>query len=333
MEDEIDLRLYLRLLFRRWWLIAGGGLLAALAAAGISWATAPTYRATALLTASASTPNVATLAVSDDVLKATLAEAGLSLPPNVTNPATLRPLLAATQAANTTAVQLSVTDREAARAAGIANAWANAVSRYVNKSYSENPAPALQAQLNATTNLLTNITYSQFGVEWAIEDAHLLRERLAKQNASDIASAEDQAILLAVSLQSVSAPGNIQLQFGGAVTRTVGDQIKYLDALLDTLTTRRQTLQARQAALQTQMLDTQARLAAAQSLITAPITVQVFQSAAVPSAPISPRTNWNILLGAVVGVTGGVFLALAWEWWRAPAREQRAVPQPASPDR
>jgi capsular polysaccharide biosynthesis protein len=359
MDDEIDLRVYVRILLKDWVLIVGCVLAGALVAGGISFKMPRVYQTSALLTTSAATPNIAALTKSDAMLQAMIAKLGSSLPADLAQPAALRSLLAASQAANTTGVQLTVTDGTPGQAALIANAWAEAVVQEVQRSYGSSHVFTLQAQLNAQLALLSDVSASRYTLQWVSEEAQALRDQLARQAADRPASMEAEAVLLSLNLQASTGPSvqvsaqqgqqsypgpnqfsgssqpsgtslqsftgvslqsfagpDIQFQVSSSPTRTVGEQLQAADNLLQTLNSRRQVLQARTEALQADILETQQRQVSEQTTFTTPFTVQVYQSAAVPTTPIAPTTTRNLLLGMAIGLAGGVGLAFGWDWWK-----------------
>ncbi len=333
MEDEIDLREYVAVLLRHWKLIVGLTVVAALVAGLVSFIMPPTYEATAVISTSAtgvaalarfpstliifqggistSATGVVALATSDAVLEVAIATLG-TLPPTLASPAALRPNLTASQPANTATVRLTVKDGDAARAAAIANAWADAIALS-----SEADSVPLQAELNAQISLLANLSASQYVLAWAIEDAASLRDRLAGRSPNSPAKVEDQALLISLSSQAVTAPNlPAQLQITGLTETTVGDQLEYLDDLAVSLEARRQILQRRAASLQNDIRGVQERLAKAQALITTPVPVQVIQRAQSADTRTSPKKAQNAVLAAALGLMAGIFAAFGWEWWK-----------------
>lgn len=329
MEDEIDFRDYLNILLRQWKLIIACVLVGVLVAGGIGLIVPIEYKASVTLTTSAATPNVATLAMSEAVLKATIDKLGASLPAKLTQPNRLSRALAATQASTATAAQLTVTYSDATLAAAIANAWAETVKEAAidaaQHTYGESAAVALQAQLNAQQTLYANALVNQADLDGFIEDARLLRERLSKHNPSDPAAREDEVLLLGISLQAIGAENttqlsvvvnNPQLAVGDLSGRTVQNQLQGLDGLIETLTAERQAVQARTETLKADIQEIQMRQASSQISLKAPLEVQIFQAADVPSTPASRGLATILILGFVVGLMTGVVIVLGWDWWK-----------------
>ncbi len=155
MEEEIDLREYLDVLVRRWKWIVALAVIAALAAAAVSFfVLKPTYEARALVlitnpryqlrfdprletisdieTASKAYP---TLAVSDDLLKQVLDSLDPPLPETQRTLQALRGKVSASAGADPSLLQLTTTNGDPERAAQIANTWAEQYVIYVNELY------------------------------------------------------------------------------------------------------------------------------------------------------------------------------------------------------
>lgn len=333
MEDEIDLREYIAVLLRHWRLIVGLTVVAALVAGLVSFIIPPTYEATAVISTTAT--GIPALASSDAVLEDAIASLGSTLPASLASPAALRPLLTASQQANTTTIKLTVKDGDPARAAAIANAWANAFVTWLSSSTKTDSVPVLQAELDARISLLTNVSVSRYALEWAIEDAQSLRDRLATRSPNSPAIVEDRVLLISLSLQAVTAPNlpvslssqvvtaptpPVQLQITGSSETTVGDQLKYLDDLVVSFEARRQILQRRAESLQNDIHDMQERLNNVPAFIGAPVSAKVVQGAQSPGAPTSPKKAQNAALAATLGLMVGIFAAFGWEWWKGGMR-------------
>lgn len=152
MEEEIDLREYVRVLWRWWWLIGGLALVAAVAALVTSFLLPPSYEATALVVwtrpryqlqfdsrigavddkpAYSIYPQLAT---SDGLLQDLLASLEPA-PPGIESIGDLRRALKAKAGADPSLVQLSVRSPDAQEAARIADAWAEAFVAAANALY------------------------------------------------------------------------------------------------------------------------------------------------------------------------------------------------------
>lgn len=139
MEEEIDLREYVKVLLR-WWKLIGGVTLAAVVVAAVVSLLQPTiYEAAATVVgkkpAQPTELTLAQMALEDDLL------AGLwgQLQPvkGAETMAALRGMLRATAGADGSTVQLSVRAGDAQEAARIANGWAEALAPYASARYRE----------------------------------------------------------------------------------------------------------------------------------------------------------------------------------------------------
>jgi succinoglycan biosynthesis transport protein ExoP len=144
MEDYLDLRHYLRVLLRWWWLIVGCALLAAVSAFAVSHLISPTYEATAVVIITQPRyeltfdPRFETvenapaynafpkLATSDDVLQETVDAYTPSDEAQIEHwtAHTLAKIVKASSEGDPSLVFLTVSSRSPEDAAGIANAWA-----------------------------------------------------------------------------------------------------------------------------------------------------------------------------------------------------------------
>ncbi|MEJ2207685.1 MAG: Wzz/FepE/Etk N-terminal domain-containing protein [Anaerolineae bacterium] len=156
MEDEIDLRIYIEPLLRRWYWIVGLALVAAVAGLLISLALPATYKASAVVLVTEpryqmqfdprfGTEQIQpaykafpTLATSDSILQAVIE----AVPPSSSASGeqewslkALRGMVEATSAGDPSLVVLTVTASSAERAAVIANAWADVLVQQGNEIY------------------------------------------------------------------------------------------------------------------------------------------------------------------------------------------------------
>lgn len=156
MDDEIDLRVYIRALLKfRYWII-GLALVAAVTALIASMLVRPVYEATALVAAiapsytmqfdprfetitNASQPYRAypTLATSDEVLATLIDELGTDLGPGTWTVASLRKHLDAGNAADPSIVQLQARFDDPERAATVANHWTTLFVDRANDLYGQ----------------------------------------------------------------------------------------------------------------------------------------------------------------------------------------------------
>ncbi len=158
MEDEIDLRKYVRVLFQHWKLIAGLTVAGAAAALVLALALPRSYEASALVVVTSPRfilnfePRIETaagqdkveidpkaylgLATSDELLTQLLADpATASLEEGERTREGLLGKLEATTGTDPTLIELRATGDDPERAAAIANAWARLFVKYVNQLY------------------------------------------------------------------------------------------------------------------------------------------------------------------------------------------------------
>ncbi len=158
MEEEIDLRPYIRAIFRAWYWIVGAAVVAALAAYGVSRLLPETYEAEAIVAivrertdvsfnTSIDTQNdvlgsrdissrreaLLALVASNDLAEQVLAEMSDKLAPENRNTAALLKMVDASNTGDLIVIQVSHEDPQLA--AEIANTWAQIYESYVNNLY------------------------------------------------------------------------------------------------------------------------------------------------------------------------------------------------------
>jgi len=152
--DVVDLRHYVRVLARRWWLIVLATVLAAATAFLLSTLQAPTYTATALVVVGKprylinldpriqASPEkavqgsaLATLATSDEVLTQVLDKVEDGLPEGQRDLATLRAMVTARADRDPSLLKLTVRGTEPKLVADAANVWAEAFVVHANRLY------------------------------------------------------------------------------------------------------------------------------------------------------------------------------------------------------
>jgi uncharacterized protein involved in exopolysaccharide biosynthesis len=157
MEQEIDLREYIAVLFKRKVWIVSLAVLAAVGAAVVSLLIPPTYRATALVVVTKPQykmqfdPNFEPLpgnvqppykaypllAESDEVVAALIDDLGDTLPAEDQTVSALGSKLTSQNGGDPSVIRLSVEDSDPRRAAQIANAWANRFVQVANELYAQ----------------------------------------------------------------------------------------------------------------------------------------------------------------------------------------------------
>ncbi|MCB9418919.1 MAG: hypothetical protein H6667_03900 [Ardenticatenaceae bacterium] len=158
MEEEIDLRPYIRAIFRAWYWIVGAAVLAALAAYGISTLSPEKYEAEAIVAIVRERTDVSfdtsietqedvlgsrdigsrrealiALVASNDVAQQVLIEMGDRLAPGDRNAAVLLKKVSASNTGDLIVVRISHEDPQ--MAAEIANVWAQVYEQYINALY------------------------------------------------------------------------------------------------------------------------------------------------------------------------------------------------------
>ena len=223
MEDEIDLRVYIKTLIRHWRLIAVATLLAGVVALAVSFASPSKYKATAVLliprpfyqiqfsreiqnlTATSGVQQLLTgkaasdLATSDALLRGVLLEVGDDLPADVRNLSSLQAMLKAGASGDPSIINLSATARNAQQAANLANAWANVYVRKVNDIYSqpEDQLKFFEGQLAQVENDLERADQALVEFEKRNDSAILKAQLSAKQSAlNDYLTMNESLVLL-----------------------------------------------------------------------------------------------------------------------------------------
>jgi uncharacterized protein involved in exopolysaccharide biosynthesis len=156
MDEEINLRQYALALVRNWWLIVGLAVVAAGAAAVMSFLTPNTYQATALV--SVSTPRNSLrledvsqstnlpvraypdLAVSNDVVAEVFARTADLLPESINTPALLGEKLRVETTPDLTLLRFKYVDTDPKRAAEITNIWAQVFAATSGRLYAQDEA-------------------------------------------------------------------------------------------------------------------------------------------------------------------------------------------------
>ncbi|MBN1977161.1 MAG: polysaccharide biosynthesis tyrosine autokinase [Anaerolineae bacterium] len=400
MEEQLDIRRYLTMIGRWWWLIAGCAALAAVSAFVISSIIPPTYEASAVViitepqyqmqfdprfTVEEWAPAYKafpTLAESDGVL-------GRVVETYTPSPAAriedwsieeLAEMVESSSEGDPSLVVLKVSSRSPEDAAGIASAWAQALVDQGNRIYAvseddvaffeaqaaqakaalddadadlvafqgQNQANILQAELSSLLRFQTDYLADQRAITYLLQDIEALRGQLARQPADRPSSLSDDLTMLFLQIKAfnASASAPIQLQVNSTESlssRSLSEQIAFLDDLADVLETKAKEIASQAAALEPEILALQRQLqeiqleqsrlerarslayetymALARKLEEARITaqgndgmLQVGSRAAVPVEPASPHRAVNTALACMVGGLLGVGAALLFEY-------------------
>lgn len=156
MDDEIDLRIFVRAIVRRWWLAVGLAVVAATAAAGFSLTQPDQYRAAALVSIAA--PRFALqfegvsqiaqvpvraypeLALSASVVQTVYDAVKDTLPADANSLDAMRNQLEVSAASDASLLRLEVRDTDPVRAANIADQWADVFARLAGQLYAQDQA-------------------------------------------------------------------------------------------------------------------------------------------------------------------------------------------------
>jgi uncharacterized protein involved in exopolysaccharide biosynthesis len=318
MEDEIDLRVYVQVLLRHWLWIAGVAIGAAVVAFVASLLLPPVYQASAVILvtepryqmefdARLGTEQIQpaykafpTLATSDDILRAVVdayePSAG-ALGDSQWNLATLQAMVEATSGGDPSLVVLRVTSRSAQDAAGLANVWADALTREGNQIYggtetdlaffesqleqartaldrteaalvefqARNESTILETELKSLREAQAEYLAQQRNIAYATQDIKGLRQQLAEQPTNQGVSLGDSLTALFLQMQAfnASASSPFQLQIGSSADlsdRSLQEQVAFLDDLVTTLEAKSSEIETRLAGLRPRMLSLQQAL-------------------------------------------------------------------------
>jgi len=163
MEEEIDLREYIKVITRRWYWIVGLTLVAAVVAFVVSSVLPPTYEATAMVVVTqpryrlqfdSRVQNIPfdptqlakgypVIATSDDLLLSVAQELNSTLTSENHSPGRLRKVLTAQTAGDPTLIKLTAQSQDPQKAATLVNVWAKQYVEYLNDIYGGNNALSL----------------------------------------------------------------------------------------------------------------------------------------------------------------------------------------------
>jgi uncharacterized protein involved in exopolysaccharide biosynthesis len=260
IEDEIDLRKYILLLIRYWWLIGLTAFLAALAALVVSFLMPPTYEATALVAITGtryefefnplvdervspaqvqSPPYKAMLALAttDDLLVGVMVEVRDDLPPEVEDLEDFREMVDAQASSDPSVLEFIGSASSPELAAQISNTWASRYVSYVNDIYQrksddqvffETQVEEARSELEATEQALIDFQ--------ARNQAAVLQARLnARENLLNSYHGTQNSLIIikrnvrALRIQLEAMPSESQVSLGDDLA-ALGLQIQALNA-------------------------------------------------------------------------------------------------------
>jgi uncharacterized protein involved in exopolysaccharide biosynthesis len=330
---------------------------------------APPYRAYPLL------------ATGDEILFALIVDLGDELEPEERTVERLREHLEAESGPDPSIVQLNVKDGDPQRTATIANRWAVRFVEAANDLYApskdefafyeeqlseaeadlaqaeqdlvafqaNNEVLILTAQLNSKRAALDEYLSVARSVALIVQDAQALHDRLRAQDPSALATTSDEltSLLLQIdALNRLKLPIQLQISIQQDLgSKTVGDQVAFLDSLIRVLEGKRSVLEREAQVLEPDILALQGRLeevqvklerlqtvkqmardtfvALSRKVTEARIAAQdsmgevrLASRASVPQDPASPRKLVNAVIAGALGSMIGVLAAFAIEYWR-----------------
>ncbi len=331
------------------------------------------------------------LATGGEVVVTLIDALGESLPPERRSVSDLRSMLEAKNSQDPSMIELTVSARDPEQAALIANRWAEVFVKHANDLYSQsqverkffaeqlqeaqetlneaekaliefqsrNEASILSARLNDKKAALNEYLRVARSLRLIVQDAKSLRERLRSQDSTNRAALGDELASLFLEIDALNSEKlPIQLQISGPQSlsdKTVGEQIVFLDSLIQVLDDKRVILEQEADTLKPDILRLQeelqkvraeerrlntARQVAQETYVTisrklaeAKIAaqdpageVQLASKAVVPDRPTSPRKLLNTAVAGTLGLFVGILGAFAIEYW------QQGKPRAASPN-
>ena len=321
------------------------------------------------------------LAMGDELLATLIADLGAELSPEMRTVEKLRKNLEARNGADPSIVQLSAEEGDPQRAASLANRWAERFVEAANDLYApnrdeqafyeeqqaeaeadlgqteqdlvdfqaRNQASILTAQLDSKRAALEEYLSVARSVALIVQDAQALRARLRTEDERTGALPSDELTALLIEIDALNRTElpiqlqvSVQQDLGG---RTVGDQVTFLDSLIQVLEAKQDILQQEARALEPDILSLQkqltevqvqeARLQTAKDMardtyvalsrkvtearIAAQDTtgdVRLANRAAPPKDEVSPRKWLNVAVAGALGLIVGVLAAFAIEYWQ-----------------
>ena len=310
MEEEIDLLEYVDVLVRNWKWIVGLVLIAAIAAGIVSFLLLPVYEARALVVVTEprylmrfdprfeTVNNVydaynayPTLATGDDLLRELITTLDGSLTEKERTLPAFTKMVEASSSGDPSLIELVVKNKDAEKAALIANTWAELYVEHLNDLYSQsseeehffkeqlqaaeenlqaaeaafvayqaqNLAEVLQTRIKAKQAALSRHLDISNSIELVIQDALSLKERLRLRGGEEAGSLADDLAAMLLELDTLSGKGElpieVQIAGGQSVSNwTVKQQIAFLDDLVTTLRAKKEVLDEAADALSPEIL-------------------------------------------------------------------------------
>jgi len=224
MEDEVDIRAQIMVVLRAWKVILGLAVLAALAAGVYAWTRPNTYEAEALVSVTPGRISLnlsgvqqsggvtaqayVELAESTTVVQAVFDAAGPDLLDRINTVSRLRRLLEAEASADAPLLRLQVRNTDAARAAALANLWAETFAARAGLLYSQDQANlAVYSEAEAEALAALDVADTALADFQAGNPVNILQAQLDSQQASltDYLNRAHEAELLSQDLQDLLA--------------------------------------------------------------------------------------------------------------------------------
>jgi succinoglycan biosynthesis transport protein ExoP len=321
------------------------------------------------------------LALGDELLTALIGDLGSKLTSDEQSITAIRDMVDAKNGTDPSIVELTVKNGDPERTALIVNRWATLFVDKANDLYGQsqeelsffeaqateaqdaltkaeqdvvdfqarNEASILQTQLNNKQAALNDYLSVARSVRLIIQDSSSLQDRLRAQDAATRASLSDELSSLFLEIDALNRGQlPIQLQITGQQglsNKTVGEQITFLDSLIQVLESKQAILEQEAKSLEPDILSLQERLQEVRTeearldrakqvaqetymtlarkvdevRVSAQDTtrdVRLASMATVPDEPASPHKLLNTVIGGALGLAIGVFGAFAIEYWR-----------------
>jgi len=332
------------------------------------------------------------LALSDEVLTTLIDEMSDTLPPERRTLSGLRNALTAENGADPTMVELTVRDGDPNRAAALVNRWAALFMARANEVYgrsaqeltfyeaqlaetqaalteaeqaliafqAQNEAPIVSTQLDNKRAALNDYLSVARSLRLVVQDARSLQERLRTQDAATQTSLSDELSSLLLQVDALNQSRlPIQLQISGQQglgSKTVGEQIAFLESLIAVLENKQKVLEQEATILEPDILALQEKLEriqidhdrlertkavaretyivlarkvsesriASQNALS---SARLVSRASVNEKPVAPRKLLNTAIAGALGLMMGVVGVFGIEYWR---QDQEQQPAPAA---